>query len=191
MTLRVTLDTNVLARHLVRLQEAAAELDVEMAYTTVTLRENARDAGQDEIVLAETGVYDESHYDSGAVYASPPVFESVVFDESRFGYAAFGGIQSQSILDSILALIASGSFPKRGERDELTKTQRAQLRDAMILEAHTREGRDVLVSNDVKAFIGKTGERRMLLEAVCRTRILTIDEFLDYLAELRVTLRPF
>jgi len=59
----------------------------------------------------------------------------------------------------------------------------------MILEAHSRDGRDVLISNAVKAFIGKKGERRELLEAFCRTRIFTVDEFIDYAGGLEATRR--
>ena len=49
----------------------------------------------------------------------------------------------------------------------------------MILEAHTRDGRDILVSNDATAYIGKDGTRRQLLETVCQTKILTVNEFID------------
>jgi hypothetical protein len=54
----------------------------------------------------------------------------------------------------------------------------------MILEAHTRDGRDVLVSNDRRAFIGKDGANRRQLEALCRTRIMTVDEFRGAVASL-------
>ena len=55
----------------------------------------------------------------------------------------------------------------------------------MILEAHSREGRDILVSNDVKAFGREGDHRRKSLEALCRTRIMTVDEFCDYADSLR------
>ena len=43
-----------------------------------------------ERLIPETGVYGESTYDSGAVYAPPPVYESLVIGESRIGFAAIG-----------------------------------------------------------------------------------------------------
>lgn len=47
----------------------------------------------------------------------------------------------------------------------------------MILEAHARDGRDVLVTDDLKGFIGPEGEKRQRLERLCSTRIMTVDEF--------------
>ncbi len=52
----------------------------------------------------------------------------------------------------------------------------------MILEAHSRDGRDVLVTQNTTDFI-KHG-RREQLEALCKTRIMTVDEFCDSVAEL-------
>jgi hypothetical protein len=87
---------------------------------------------------------------------------------------------SPSRFEAILDVIGIRSFPKPGLRDSKTPGQKRQLRDAMILEAHAREGRDILVSDDVKGFIGKDGENRRKLEAICRTRIMTVDEFCEY-----------
>lgn len=180
--LKVTLDSNVLKTDFAKIRAAAGSQEVELAYTTVTLREDARDEGQDEFVVAETGVYDESTYDSGAVYAETPhVYETLVLGESRIGLAVIGG--DASPFEAILKIISNGSFPKSGERENLTRRRRAQLRDAMILEAHTRERRDILVSNDATAYIGKGGARRQLLETVCQTKILTVSEFLSYLGQ--------
>ncbi len=49
----------------------------------------------------------------------------------------------------------------------------------MILEAHTRERRDVLITNDRKDFI-RHG-RREKLQALCSTRIMTVEEFCAWL----------
>ena len=81
-----------------------------------------------------------------------------------------------ALFDAILAIVGSGSFPP-GQRENLTVGQRRQLRDAMILEAHAREGRDVLVTDDVRGFVGKDGEKRRKLEALCQTRVMTVYEF--------------
>jgi hypothetical protein len=64
----------------------------------------------------------------------------------------------------------------------LTPGQHNQLRDALILEAHVREKRDIFVTTDTRAFV-KHG-RRARLEALCSTRIMTVDEFCDYVASL-------
>lgn len=184
--LRVTLDSNVLKTDREKVLAVAAErgIELELAYTTVTLREEARDAGQDELVIPETGVWNESTWDSGAVYAEEPppvIYESFVIGESRLDYAALGGHESQTTLDGILAVISNGSYPKPGLREDLATGERRQLRDAMILEAHRRERRDILVSNDVTAYIGKDDSRRVLLEIMCQTKIFTVAEFIDHL----------
>ena len=74
-------------------------------------------------------------------------------------------------------MIGSHSFPPPGQREQLTEGERRQLRDAMIFEAHVREGREVFISRDRKAFIGKNEAHRRQLEALYRTRILTPVEF--------------
>jgi hypothetical protein len=89
-----------------------------------------------------------------------------VLDESRLGMAALGDDDSPFRFEVALAVMSNGSFPRPGNRDNLSPGQKRQLRDAMILEAHAREGRDVLVSNH-RDFIGKDGAVRRKLEALC------------------------
>lgn len=50
----------------------------------------------------------------------------------------------------------------------------------MNLEAHVREKRDIFVTADSKHFI-RHG-RREKLEALCSTRIMTVEEFCEYMA---------
>lgn len=164
--LRVTVDTNAIYPDPIeRIRKAVGSLDVEIKTTTVTHREHS---GASSVVLsppiAETAVWDESHWDSGAV---------------------FGDDDAPAGLEAILDVIGNGSFPKPGLRDSLTPGQSHQLRDAMILQAHAREGRDILVSDDVKGFIGKDSENRRKLEAICGTRIMTVDEFCEYAEQQR------
>lgn len=174
---RVTVDSNVLRGDLERIRQASDGVDVEIVPTTVTLREHgALDDPRAEL-LPETGVYDESLYDSGAVYGGSPVYESLTLGESRLGMAVLAGDDSPPRLEAILAIVSDGSFPKPGQRANLTHGERRQLRDAMILEAHAREGRDVFVTNDRRGFVGKDGEKRRRLEDLCRTRIRTVEEF--------------
>jgi hypothetical protein len=184
--LRVTIDTNVYDRDTrARFEEAIDGLEVDVAPTTVTLRERPETRGEkpSSEAVYETAVWDESIWDE-AVYAEAPVYETAVLDESRLGMAVLGGDESGPTLDAILGIIGSGSFPRAGERETLTDGQRRQLRDAMILEAHTREDRDILVSNDVTAF-GRAGDkRRAKLEMLCKTRIMTVDEFCEQVPSL-------
>jgi hypothetical protein len=139
-------------------------LDVEVAPTTVTLRERGVTNLPNEVVVTETGVWDESRWGQSVWGPSPAVAETGVYGESRYDsgavYADASVHESPSRFEAILGIIGSGSFPKAGSRDNLSQGERRQLRDAMILEAHTRDGRDVLVSNDRRAFIGKDGENR-------------------------------
>ncbi len=190
--LLVTLDTNVLGSALARIRKAIIGLDVQIAYTTVTYRElGARlPSIYPDGVVAETGVYDESHYDSGAVYGEQTVVETLTIGESRLGFAALGEDASPSRFEAILYVIGNGSFPKLGARENLTRGERKQLRDAMILEAHARERRDILVSDDAKAYVGKDGKRRLTLEAAARTRIMTVDEFVAHATELCASHAP-
>lgn len=53
----------------------------------------------------------------------------------------------------------------------------------MILCAHVRDRRDILVSNDARAFI-KAG-RRESIEATFATRIMTVREFEEYLDSMQ------
>jgi hypothetical protein len=60
--LRVTVDTNVLEGDIQRIGEAVKGLDVGVAPTTVTLRERGLTNLPNEVVVMETGVWDESRW---------------------------------------------------------------------------------------------------------------------------------
>jgi hypothetical protein len=186
--LQVTLDTNALDR-LKEIEEAIAGKPVELSTTTVTLREhpNAPPVGKS---VSETSVWGESFYNSGAVYAAP-VYETLVLGESRVGLCVLGGEETPTVFEDILRTISSGSFPPPGSRDSLSAGQRRQLRDAMILESHVRDGRDILVSNDVRGFIGTQGEKREVITHRLGTRIMTVDEFIDFARSLQLMSGPF
>ena len=102
--------------------------------------------------------------------------ETVVLDESCLGQAVLGSDSDHDTFEETLAIISNGSFPKVGQRDNLTPGQRRQLRDAMILLAHIREGRDIFVTNDTRGFI-RDG-RRERIEERFNTKIMTSAEFL-------------
>lgn len=104
-----------------------------------------------------------------------PIFETLVLDESALDSAVLGSEEQGDLMEKILDVVGDGSFPKQGHRDDPSDRQKHQLRDAMILETHVREGRDVFVSGDEKGFV-RHG-RRERLQALCSTRILVPDEF--------------
>jgi hypothetical protein len=172
--LRVTVDSDILPRQMQQIREAVGGLSVEIAPTTVTLREQGVTRLPDEEAVQETLVWNESPWGESVWGPSPPVYETLTLGESRLGMAVLGGDDAPSRFEAILDIIGNGSFPKSGERDDLIRGELHQLRDAMILEAHARDGRDVLVSNDVTAF---GGAGRSKLEALCHTKIRTLDEF--------------
>lgn len=148
---RVTLDTNLLPAE--ELLEAARGRGFQFARVTVTDREVERTQFQVHLVGLGT------------------VAETAVWGESRWGEAVWAS--EDSALEEILQIISNGGFPR--SRDSLSAGQRRQLRDAMILEAHVREGRDIFVSNDCRAFI--RGSRREQLEARFKTKIMVRVEF--------------
>jgi hypothetical protein len=158
--LTVTLDTNAVDDQTKRrLQAACAGRAVQIAHTTVTDRElEPSDIAASAGELKETAVWTESRWD-----------QSVWGDEDQC--ARF---------EEILSITSNGSFPSAGMRSSLSDGEKKQLRDAMILETHTRERRTIFVSDDERAFI--RGGRREKLQALCSTRIMTTEEFLHFAA---------
>ncbi len=155
--LRVSLDTDVLPAD--DLIAAAAGFDVSFAVCSVTQRET-----EGSSLLA-------------GARSIEAVLEVAVLGESRWGEAVWGSSAIADILETTLAIISNGSFPK--DRSTLSRGQQHQLRDAMILEAHIRSGRDILVSNDRKAFFNFG--RREALQEHFGVRIMTSVEFEEYL----------
>ena len=152
--IKVTLDTNVLPAD--DLVEAARELDCDFAVVTVTERE-------------VEGTPFEVHLRPFAV-----IPESAVYGEARYGAAIYASEISGEALQTLLDILSNGSFPR--SRANLSKGERGQLRDALILEAHIRDGRNIFVTNDERAFI-RDG-RREKIEASFPARIMTQGEFL-------------
>lgn len=158
--LRVTLDTGALhPKTLVRIETAIAEQDVELDHATVSARERPYPPPQP---------------------AGLP--ELLVVDESRVGEAVLAGEEDAALFEAILEVISDRGFPPPGGRDDLSAGQLHQLRDAMILEAHSRSERHVFVTTDLKGFV-KHGRREKLQE-LCSTVIVTVDEFIDQLDNL-------
>jgi hypothetical protein len=138
--------------------------------------EAARLAGFD---LVRTTVTDREMESFGIQTALPqhtPVYEPFVLGESRLGFAVLGSEAVSETFERLLRVISNGSFPPRDRRSNLSRGERRQLRDAMILSAHIREGRQLFVTNDVKGFV--QGGRREVLEREFGTKIMTAEEFL-------------
>ncbi len=159
----VTFDTNVLPAP--DLIERARALGIEVAVSTVTERE-----------------VDDTSW-SEAVSDLPRHSEVFVLGESLMGEAVLPIVGPGDVLEEIIRLVSGGSFPRRGGREQLTRGQANQLRDAMILETHVRSGRDALVTADSRAFI-KFGRREALQERF-GTSILLPPEFAQYLDTAR------
>lgn len=179
--MRVTLDTSAVnPEELSRIEAACRGRDVEIVHTTVTDREQeGTGVPVSPAALMETAVWDESRWDR-SLWGGETIPETLVLGESRLGEAALGSDDAPVLLEAILGIINGNRlFPPPGERNSLTRKQRGRLRDAMILEAHTRERRDVFVTNDTKDYI-RHG-RRERLEALCSTRIYTVEEFTERL----------
>jgi hypothetical protein len=159
----VTVDTNVFSEaKMARMSRAADGLDIDLVPTTVSLRERPLEASDPRWIVRETAVWNEARW--GEAVWGGPISETLGESDSRF--------------EAILLIISNGSFPKPGQRDDLSKGERRQLRDALILEAHARENRDVLVSDDARAFIHDG--RRERLEQLCKTRVMTVEEFCEH-----------
>jgi hypothetical protein len=180
--LRVTLDTGAVGPRRKVIEAACHGHDVDLANTTVTERElrGTRIAPLSEPIF-ETGVWGESEWGK-SVWGGEPVREVLVPGETPLGAGVLAGDDSATMFDSLLAIIGDGSFPPSGQRDNLKPGQLNQLRDALILEAHTREKRDIFVTTDTTAFV-KHG-RRHKLERLCSTRIMTVDEFCDHMSSV-------
>jgi len=152
---KITLDTNALPGS--ELLACAARVGLDVAVVSVTEREVGGTAF--EVDLRPLGA----------------VNETGVYGEARYGRAVYASQASAQFLEHILKVVSNGSFPS--SRADLSDGQRRQFRDALIFEGHVRNGRDVFVTNDERAFI-RDG-RRQRLETTFSTRIMTSAEFLQ------------
>lgn len=155
-----TLDTNVFpAQDLI---DRAARAGIEAAVITVSARELSGSS-------LETALSMVRH-----------VREIAVVGESIVGEAVVGSDADEQNYEVALTILSNGAFPGLGDRDGLAPGQLRQLRDAMILCAHVASGRDVLVSNDQRAFV-RNG-RKEAIETGFGTKVMTVIEFETYLA---------
>ena len=154
--MKVTLDTNILPAD--DLIASVPSGRFEFAMVSVTNRETE---GTKHNVIPEN-------------ISSIP--EISVLGESCLGQTVLGDSADASCLEFWLKIISDSSFPPPGKRDKLTRGARRQLKDAMIFCAHVKNGGEIFVTKDTKGFV--KGDRRITLENVLYTRIMTRDEFL-------------
>ena len=154
--MRVTLDTNLVDN--ARIGALALRLNWDVCIISVSKRETE----------STSYAADADKHES--------VSETMVWGESRWGEGTWSDDSVGDCLERALVIIGGGSFPKSGKRDALRRGQRNQLRDAMILCTHVREGRDLFITDDKKAFV--TAGRREAFEGAFNVRILTSAECL-------------
>lgn len=183
--LKVTIDTNVYPTTAEARQELAAlaqRHDLDIVIVSVSKREMKDSDIQVEFEeISEACVWGESPRGEARWGADrtggKTISEAVVLGETPLGSGRLGTAPDVD-LNEVLDVISNGSFPPSGKRKELSAGQRRQLRDAMILEAHIFHRRDVFVSNDAKAYIGKAdGKRREHFERKYGVKIMTRPEF--------------
>ena len=167
----MTLDTSAL-KHMESIRTALASVDHDLRVTTVSSRESplmVERFGLDG-PIAEGMVWGESKWGEGVWFGKRPmVAETFVLDESALGVGVLASDNDADLFEAIRLIIDNG-FPRPGKRDQLSTGHRNQLRDAMILAAHVRDGRHLFVTGDEAAFI-RDG-RRERHEALCGTRIV-------------------
>lgn len=179
---KITFDTNIFPLDDLLFKDKP----VEIAVVSVTDRELENHTLSAELRklknIKETGVWDESKW--GQAKWGPVIFETAVLNESRLGECVLGSDKEVDVFEKLLKIISSSSFPKSGQRSNLNLGERHQLRDAMILTAHIRDGRDIFVTEDIRGFIGRKGEIRNEIEKLFKTKIMTKQEFTDYLSRI-------
>lgn len=178
----VTFDTNILICHENNIDELFSYLsacNVDISWTSVSVREVKKGTTVAKFIestasVPESAIWGETPWGTGRY--GGPTKEVLVLGEGELGKARLGGENADNVLEFILKVTTNGSFPKKGKRGSLTKSQRNQLRDALVLEAHHHAERNVFVTND-KAFFGKDDKIRGRLESTLKTKILSLAEF--------------
>ena len=170
--LTATIDNSCFDDEYLRQVEEICNFPIEIAVSSVTLLENDWAAGRLE-----------AHIDASpfVTYLGLPILEGGVWAHSAWGKSVYNGDSDSERLEEMLAVISDRSFPALGERENLLRGFKRQLRDAMMFEVHVRHGRDWFVTNDRKGFVNEG--RREVHQALYGTRIATPDEFLAELQE--------
>lgn len=175
----VTLDTTELGdQYSPRLKEVLPP-DAHVAVTSVSFRERKSANGiLDCEFILESGVWGESTW--GNFLWARPIREDLILGESPLGSAQLASRASGDMFEAVLAIIANGSFPAPGNRENLSTGHRHILRDAMIYSAHIREQRVLFITKDTRGFVNHG--RRKRLQELGRTVIRSLEE-LEFLSE--------
>ena len=161
--LKITLDTNMLP--LERTLQALGNIPADVVVTSVTAREVRGTKWEPEL---------------SQLHIVPELW---VMGESALGMAVLGNEADRDLFEKTVVAITNDSFPRPGARGDLTPLQRSQMRDAMIFCTHVREGRDIFVTDDKKAFGAEGSAQRQRVAALApQTRIMTLAEFENYCA---------
>jgi len=110
------------------------------------------------------------------------ILETIFLNESKLDNCVLAD-DEENYFEKILQIISNGSLPKPRFREPLSKGHLHQLRNALILEAYSREKWDIFVTNDKKGFI--KDEWLEKLQDLLGTRILTKKEFFARIAILK------
>jgi hypothetical protein len=153
------------------LRAAVAHVPNQFGVVSVCARERGTDTAQFTVVI-ETGVFDESRFDE-AVYGGP-FPELFALDETPLGSGVLEYGESADLLEGVLRIVSSGSFPAPTLRSGMSDGHWRHLRDAMAFEAHCRHRRHVFLTDD-KVF---SGVNRPKLQDIGQTRILSLKELL-------------
>ena len=104
----ITFDTNVFPSGV--LVARAERLGIIVASISVSQRESEGSSLEEEVRALET------------------VLETVVWGESKWGQAVWSSRTDAERFEHVLGLLSNQSFPKPGQRDQLSDGQRRQLR---------------------------------------------------------------
>ena len=154
--MKITLDATVLDTDKKEITTTARSLGHDVGVITATARERKRKDITDNL---------------------ENISEILVLDESPLCVGALASDDDANIFEDVLCVVSHGAFSKKGSRDNLSKGEKHQLRDALAFASHVREGRDVFVTDDRKGFI-RHG-RRDILQSKYKTTIMTTREFQD------------
>ena len=124
-SLRVTLDTGVLDLAYQDVKAAAQRLPTEVDFAIISVTD--RERGEHESRPKDV----------------PTIMETFVLGESLLGGAVLGSEAGARLYEQIRAIISSGSFNPPAGDEYIHDGERRQVRDAMALSDHVREGRDV------------------------------------------------
>ena len=132
--LLITIDTNIVdPKEVAPLEAVLTDIPHEIGFVSVTEREHGYEIGYLGRRVTESGVWGESPWGSSN-WSGPKPAQFVVGESTVAPGGAIPGhydvvAGDGSLLESALTIISAGSFPKIGQRENLTSNVRRQLRE--------------------------------------------------------------